>query len=172
VPACQVGDIPAPSTNILFVALLCLTCLLPHHCVLVEEFQKYFEHISNLSFEDTPDYMYLKSLFKDLFRRRRYEYGSAALFDWEVIVMQQQQQQQQQQDGGSYMPPPPPQLSSSHHQQQQNQHRQQQQRNSRAPQAPSHVPPAAAPGQASQPQQRTLFVVEPSSSKQDRRRHR
>lgn len=49
-----------------------------------EEFRKYFDHLLTLSFADTPDYAYLKSLFRDLFRKHRYEYDSV-LYDWEVL---------------------------------------------------------------------------------------
>lgn len=49
-----------------------------------EEFRKYFDHLLTLSFEDTPDYAYLKSLFRDLFRKHKYAYDSV-LYDWEVL---------------------------------------------------------------------------------------
>ena len=56
---------------------------------------RYFEHLQTLAFEDTPDYNYLKALFRDLFRRSGYVYESV-LYDWEVRSQQKQAQQQKQ----------------------------------------------------------------------------
>jgi hypothetical protein len=42
-----------------------------------------------LQFEDTPDYAYLKGLFRDLFTRKRYTHDSI-LFDWEVLAYKRQ----------------------------------------------------------------------------------
>jgi hypothetical protein len=55
------------------------------NALFIDEFRKYFDHLLTLSFEDTPDYTYLKSLFRDLFRKKRFEYDSV-LYDWEVIA--------------------------------------------------------------------------------------
>jgi hypothetical protein len=57
---------------------------------------RYFEHLSTLAFADTPDYAYLKALFRDLFRKLGFTY-EAVLYDWEVLAQQQQQQQRSQQ---------------------------------------------------------------------------
>jgi hypothetical protein len=56
---------------------------------------RYFEHLSTLAFADTPDYAYLKALFRDLFRKLGFTY-EAVLYDWEVLAQQQQRSQQQQ----------------------------------------------------------------------------
>lgn len=77
--------------------------------VSVDEFQKYFEHLQTLSFEDTPDYAYLKSLFKDLFRRRRYAYDHV-LYDWEVLAQQRQQQAAQSSAAQTQAQVPPQQV--------------------------------------------------------------
>jgi hypothetical protein len=67
---------------------------------------RYFEHLSTLAFADTPDYAYLKALFRDLFRKLGFTY-EAVLYDWEVLAQQQQQQQQrsQQPQSGSTKQP-------------------------------------------------------------------
>ena len=47
------------------------------------EFHSYFEHVRSLSFEDRPDYDYLKRLFRELFFRRGYAYDN--VFDWNML---------------------------------------------------------------------------------------
>lgn len=47
------------------------------------EFRMYFEHVKSLSFDDRPDYDYLKRLFRELFFRKGYTYDN--LFDWELL---------------------------------------------------------------------------------------
>ncbi len=54
-----------------------------------DEFRQFFEHLEVLQFEDTPDYAYLKGLFRDLFTRKRYTHDSV-LFDWEVLAYKRQ----------------------------------------------------------------------------------
>ena len=49
------------------------------------EFRAYFEHVRNLSFEDRPDYDYLKRLFRELFFRKKYEYD--CVYDWERLQL-------------------------------------------------------------------------------------
>jgi serine/threonine protein kinase len=48
------------------------------------EFRMYFEHVKSLSFDDRPDYDYLKRLFRELFFRKGYTYDN--LFDWELLT--------------------------------------------------------------------------------------
>ena len=45
-----------------------------------EEFQLYFDYVRNLEFEETPNYEYLRKLFRDLFYRMGYEYDKD--YDW------------------------------------------------------------------------------------------
>jgi len=45
-----------------------------------EEFKKYFEHVRSLHSDETPNYAYLRRLFRNLFRRNRFEYDY--VFDW------------------------------------------------------------------------------------------
>mmetsp|Transcript_12490 Transcript_12490/g.20906 ORF Transcript_12490/g.20906 Transcript_12490/m.20906 type:complete len:376 (+) Transcript_12490:72-1199(+) len=67
-------------------------------CVdLPEEFRYFFDHLYSLSFEDEPDYAYLKGLFEKLFVRLEYRYDAHILFDWEILAYQEQQEQQEQQ---------------------------------------------------------------------------
>ena len=46
------------------------------------EFATYVEHVRVLRFEDKPDYSSLRSMFRDLFIRRGFEYDN--VFDWTV----------------------------------------------------------------------------------------
>jgi hypothetical protein len=61
-----------------------------------DEFLQYFEHVTSLGFDETPNYLHLKGLFKQLFLANGFTY-EAILFDWEVLALQQQQQQQHHQ---------------------------------------------------------------------------
>jgi casein kinase 1 alpha len=45
-----------------------------------DEFVTYIEYCRNLQFDETPDYMYVRQLFRELFRRSDYLYDS--VFDW------------------------------------------------------------------------------------------
>lgn len=47
------------------------------------EFVTYLNYCKSLSFEDRPDYSYLRRLLKDLFLRERYEYDF--IFDWVLL---------------------------------------------------------------------------------------
>jgi len=49
---------------------------------LPEEFPTYLKYVRGLGFEDTPDYSYLRKLFRDLFVRRGFEYDN--VFDWTI----------------------------------------------------------------------------------------
>ena len=44
------------------------------------EFSLYLKYCRNLSFEEKPDYRYLRDQFKDLFLRSGFEYDEA--YDW------------------------------------------------------------------------------------------
>lgn len=44
------------------------------------EFSTYLNYCRSLRFEDKPDYLYLRKMFKDLFYREGYEWDY--VFDW------------------------------------------------------------------------------------------
>jgi casein kinase 1/casein kinase I family protein HRR25 len=52
------------------------------------EFKDYFVYCSNLGFEDSPDYTYLKRMFRDLYKRRCFD--DDGIFDWDIIKNNQQ----------------------------------------------------------------------------------
>jgi hypothetical protein len=52
------------------------------------EFRDFFAHCSSLTFEDRPDYRYLKRIFRDLFERQCFE--DDGIFDWDIIKKGQQ----------------------------------------------------------------------------------
>ena len=47
------------------------------------EFAKYFYYCQSLQFDETPDYMYLKQIFKILFRELNHQHDN--LYDWTKI---------------------------------------------------------------------------------------
>ncbi|KAJ9182296.1 hypothetical protein P3X46_006304 [Hevea brasiliensis] len=47
------------------------------------EFTSYFHYCRSLRFDDTPDYSYLKRLFRDLFIREGYQFDY--VFDWTIL---------------------------------------------------------------------------------------
>jgi casein kinase 1 len=47
------------------------------------EFATYLNYCKSLRFEDTPDYAYLRKLYRDVFVRERYEYD--CVFDWDLL---------------------------------------------------------------------------------------
>lgn len=53
------------------------------------EFASYFHYCRSLRFEDTPDYQYLKRLFRDLFIREGFQFDY--VFDWTILKYQQSQ---------------------------------------------------------------------------------
>lgn len=55
--------------------------------VVAGEFLDYFRHVTDLGFEDTPDYTHLKGLFRKVFTENKFTYD-ANLYDWEVIAAQ------------------------------------------------------------------------------------
>ncbi|KAK9463336.1 kinase-like domain-containing protein [Lipomyces oligophaga] len=58
------------------------------------EFSLYLNYTRSLRFDDKPDYIYLRKLFRDLFIRQSFHYDY--VFDWTIVRYQQQPQQQQQ----------------------------------------------------------------------------
>lgn len=53
------------------------------------EFASYFHYCRSLRFEDSPDYQYLKRLFRDLFIREGFQFDY--VFDWTILKYQQSQ---------------------------------------------------------------------------------
>ncbi len=58
---------------------------------LPQEFERYISYCRSLAFNARPDYLYLKTLFDDFYKRENY-YGS--LFDWTVIQYEQMKMQE------------------------------------------------------------------------------
>ncbi|XP_057738398.1 uncharacterized protein LOC130955536 [Arachis stenosperma] len=58
------------------------------------EFASYFHYCHSLTFDQLPDYGFLKRLFRELFSREGFE--SDNLFDWTILKYQQTQQRQRQ----------------------------------------------------------------------------
>ncbi|WOL20492.1 hypothetical protein Cni_G29297 [Canna indica] len=58
------------------------------------EFASYFHYCHSLTFEQRPDYGFLKRLFHDLFRREGYEFDY--IFDWTILKYQQAQRTRSQ----------------------------------------------------------------------------
>ncbi|KAF1993985.1 kinase-like protein [Amniculicola lignicola CBS 123094] len=48
-----------------------------------DEFKKYSEHVRSLRSDEPPNYVYLRRLFRNLFRRKGYEYDH--VFDWTAL---------------------------------------------------------------------------------------
>ena len=53
------------------------------------EFVQYFQYCRSLRFEDKPDYVFLRKLFRELFMREGYGYDY--VFDWTILKYQQTQ---------------------------------------------------------------------------------
>ncbi|GME84737.1 unnamed protein product [Ambrosiozyma monospora] len=62
---------------------------------LPNEFTHYLNYVRSLRFDDKPDYIYLRRLFRDLFIREGYVYDY--IFDWTLFKFKLHQQEQQQQ---------------------------------------------------------------------------
>lgn len=45
-----------------------------------EEFQRYFDHVRNLKFEEKPDYQLLRDIFKSRMEKEEWEYDNK--YDW------------------------------------------------------------------------------------------
>ncbi|OMO58215.1 hypothetical protein COLO4_34801 [Corchorus olitorius] len=58
------------------------------------EFASYFHYCHSLTFDQRPDYGFLKRLFRDLFAREGYEFDF--IFDWTIIKYQQAQKSRSQ----------------------------------------------------------------------------
>ncbi|GKV06656.1 hypothetical protein SLEP1_g18522 [Rubroshorea leprosula] len=58
------------------------------------EFGSYFHYCHSLTFDQRPDYGFLKRLFRDLFAREGYEFDY--IFDWTIIKYQQAQKSRSQ----------------------------------------------------------------------------
>ncbi|CAA7050094.1 unnamed protein product [Microthlaspi erraticum] len=58
------------------------------------EFASYFHYCHTLTFDQRPDYGFLKRLFRDLFSREGYEFDY--IFDWTIIKYQQAQKNRNQ----------------------------------------------------------------------------
>jgi len=58
------------------------------------EFASYFHYCHTLTFDQRPDYGFLKRLFRDLFSREGYEFDY--IFDWTIIKYQQAQKSRNQ----------------------------------------------------------------------------
>ncbi|KAB1204370.1 Casein kinase I isoform delta-like [Morella rubra] len=58
------------------------------------EFASYFHYCHSLTFDQTPDYGFLKRLFRDLFTREGFEFDY--VFDWTILKYQQTQRTQMQ----------------------------------------------------------------------------
>src|SRR5436190_10252489 len=50
---------------------------------LPKEFQLYLKHVRSLSFDETPDYVCIRRLFRNLFSRKAFEYDH--VFDWTLL---------------------------------------------------------------------------------------
>ncbi|KAJ9688366.1 hypothetical protein PVL29_014183 [Vitis rotundifolia] len=58
------------------------------------EFASYFHYCHSLTFDQRPDYGFLKRLFRDLFNREGYEFDY--IFDWTILKYQQTQKSRTQ----------------------------------------------------------------------------
>ncbi|KAJ0091639.1 hypothetical protein Patl1_13298 [Pistacia atlantica] len=58
------------------------------------EFASYIHYCHSLTFDQRPDYGFLKRLFRDLFAREGYEFDY--IFDWTIIKFQQAQKSRSQ----------------------------------------------------------------------------
>ena len=54
-----------------------------------KEFASYFHYCRSLGFEDTPDYAYLRKLFRDLFLREGFQYDN--MFDWTILMLKEKE---------------------------------------------------------------------------------
>jgi len=65
------------------IEVLCKSCPV--------EFASYFHYCHSLTFDQRPDYAFVKRLFRDLFTRQGYEFDY--VFDWTVLKYKQGQKQ-------------------------------------------------------------------------------
>ena len=50
------------------------------------EFITYLTYCKNMKFDEKPDYLFLKNLFKDLHTRSRFEYDH--VYDWNIVAQE------------------------------------------------------------------------------------
>ncbi|XP_065772799.1 casein kinase I-like [Muntiacus reevesi] len=70
------------------------------------QFAMYLKYCRALSFEEAPDYRYLRRLFRLLFRTLNYQYDYA--FDWVVLKQKAEQQAASSSEQGQQAQPPAP----------------------------------------------------------------
>ncbi|XP_053435942.1 casein kinase I-like isoform X2 [Nycticebus coucang] len=70
-----------------------------------EEFALYLKYCRSLCFEETPDYMYLRQLFRVLFRNLNYQHDY--MFDWTMLKPKAVQQAVSSSGQGQHAQPPP-----------------------------------------------------------------
>ncbi|XP_051825258.1 casein kinase I-like [Antechinus flavipes] len=72
------------------------------------EFAMYLNYCRGLRFEEAPDYLYLRQLFRILFRSLDYKYDF--MFDWTLLKQKAEQEQaaSSSDQGQKTQPPPPP----------------------------------------------------------------
>ncbi|KAJ4818312.1 casein kinase I [Rhynchospora pubera] len=73
------------------------------------EFASYFHYCHSLTFDQRPDYGFLKRLFRDLAARQGYEYDY--VFDWTVLRIQNLKKKSQSQSQTQSQPQPQPRFS-------------------------------------------------------------
>ena len=64
-----------------------------------EEFVQYFKYVSELKFDEDPDYGYLRKLFRDLFVRSGFQYDH--IFDWTALKYGQSNQHHSDEQHGN-----------------------------------------------------------------------
>ncbi|KAH9761169.1 Casein kinase 1-like protein 3 [Citrus sinensis] len=77
------------------------------------EFASYFHYCQSLTFDQRPDYGFLKRLFRDLFSREGYDFDF--VFDWTILKYQQTQKTKSQCRGSYNRTRPDADMHSDHH---------------------------------------------------------
>ena len=54
------------------------------------EFVTYLVYCKNIRFDEKPDYVYLKNLFKDLFQKSNFEFDY--LYDWNILAQEKKKE--------------------------------------------------------------------------------
>lgn len=92
---------------------------------LPDKFLEYMNYVKNLRFDDKPNYLFLRNLFRDLFKSEGYRYDY--VFDWTLYKFQQERQREQGKagDGQAEQSQGVTQLQQQQHQHQQLQQQQQ-----------------------------------------------
>ncbi|GMM38776.1 serine/threonine protein kinase [Saccharomycopsis crataegensis] len=60
-------------------------------------FERYFEYVKNLRFEDKPDYGFLRGIFRDYYLEQHYRYDY--IYDWTIVKYQQAKLAQKNSNG-------------------------------------------------------------------------